>query len=257
MEFLIIILGVSAFFRLHNRNVNLDEKDKRLISWVIWLTIASEACFAFYVDIYGALNGLGHMIKVIYSGILWIFILREGLDRPYATMYARLYEQSIRDPLTGLFNRRGLEQMSQNMFNRAKRFPSTFSLMIMDLDFFKRVNDEYGHPEGDLALNEFGKILRTCFREYDIISRIGGDEFIAVLEGGPEYWPTVEKRLLSAVTSWTEDNPRRRFLGVTWGISLRLENSNTDLASLIEEADAKLIKGKAIKHAADATMTVD
>jgi diguanylate cyclase (GGDEF)-like protein len=248
MEFLIILIGLVAFIRLYNHTIKLDKNDKNLIGWVIWLTIASELCFALYVDVYGALNAFGHLLKVIYSGLLWIYILKEGLDKPYDLMYSKLFEQSIRDPLTGLLNRRGLEHMSQNMFNRAIRFPCTFTLMIIDLDSFKRVNDEYGHPEGDLALNEFGKILRVCFREYDIISRIGGDEFVTVLEGGPEYWPAIEARLLAAIASWVNGNEQRRFLGATWGMALRQKGANTDLVSLIEEADAKLLKGKALKH---------
>jgi diguanylate cyclase (GGDEF)-like protein len=70
------------------------------------------------------------------------------------------------------------------------------------LDNFKMINDEYGHPEGDLALAVFGKILIKCFREHDLFARVGGDEFVALLEDGEDITLAAKGRLEDAVKAW-------------------------------------------------------
>jgi two-component system, cell cycle response regulator len=85
------------------------------------------------------------------------------------------------DDVTGLFNTRYLDLALQTEIKRAKRFKTHLSLLFVDLDFFKLVNDSHGHLVGTKVLKETGKILKSCLREIDITIRYGGDEFIAVL----------------------------------------------------------------------------
>ncbi|MEQ9394054.1 diguanylate cyclase [Haliea sp.] len=92
-----------------------------------------------------------------------------------------LRQQSIKDPLTGLFNRRYLEETLEREMHRAKRNNSPLSLVMLDIDHFKQFNDRYGHPAGDLLLKEFGNNLRAHVRGQDIACRYGGEEFILVL----------------------------------------------------------------------------
>ncbi len=85
------------------------------------------------------------------------------------------------DELTQISNRRGFKALSIHALNLCKRLNKPASLFFFDLDFFKEINDRYGHAEGDRALIGFSKILQETFRESDIIGRLGGDEFVALL----------------------------------------------------------------------------
>ena len=87
------------------------------------------------------------------------------------------------DSLTGLGNRRALYEMMEKEFNRFQRHGVTFSLLMIDLDYFKCINDQYGHGGGDKVLVSIGKILSSMFRAEDQVTRIGGEEFCVVLPG--------------------------------------------------------------------------
>ncbi|WP_260295634.1 bifunctional diguanylate cyclase/phosphodiesterase [Sedimenticola hydrogenitrophicus] len=93
----------------------------------------------------------------------------------------RLEELSVRDPLTGLYNRRRFEQFLDYEVDRATRHDRCFCLIMIDLDNFKHINDTYGHPIGDMALQKLALLLRAQTRRTDVIARIGGDEFAIIL----------------------------------------------------------------------------
>ena len=92
-----------------------------------------------------------------------------------------LEEQSITDGLTGLRNRRFFDERLQEEFGRAQRYSDPVSLIMLDLDHFKRVNDRYGHQAGDLVLRESADLLRASLRDPDIPARYGGEEFAVLL----------------------------------------------------------------------------
>lgn len=94
---------------------------------------------------------------------------------------ARLEELSIRDPLTKLYNRRKFEEVLESEIRRSKRSGAPFSLVMLDLDNFKHINDNYGHPIGDMALKEMSIALEGSVRSTDIVFRIGGDEFAVIM----------------------------------------------------------------------------
>jgi diguanylate cyclase (GGDEF)-like protein/PAS domain S-box-containing protein len=97
----------------------------------------------------------------------------------------KLREQAIRDPLTGLFNRRYLQETLKRELSRARRDQVPVSIVMMDIDYFKQVNDSYGHAAGDSMLQDLGEMLRALTREGDVACRFGGEEFIAVMPGAP------------------------------------------------------------------------
>jgi diguanylate cyclase (GGDEF)-like protein len=93
----------------------------------------------------------------------------------------RLEELSIRDPLTGLYNRRKFQEFMQYEIIRATRHQRGFSVIMIDLDNFKYVNDTFGHPIGDMVLKELGNMLSEGLRRGDVLARLGGDEFAIIL----------------------------------------------------------------------------
>ncbi|HEV2606887.1 MAG TPA: sensor domain-containing diguanylate cyclase [Xanthomonadaceae bacterium] len=115
---------------------------------------------------------------------------RELTDEDRALLHdlAQMAEQELAavhlatmDELTHLSNRRGFEALAQHALNVCHRMEKPAALLFFDLDGFKRINDSFGHAEGDLALARFAECLRTAFRDSDVIGRLGGDEFVALL----------------------------------------------------------------------------
>jgi len=99
----------------------------------------------------------------------------------------RLRQQSIRDPLTGLYNRRYFDETLERELARARRAGKPLALAMLDLDHFKRFNDTFGHEAGDLVLKETGSLLRQLFRTVDVPCRLGGEELAVILpDADPE-----------------------------------------------------------------------
>ena len=92
-----------------------------------------------------------------------------------------LREQTIRDPLTGLFNRRYLDESLERELSRAARDKRPLSLLMIDIDSFKKLNDTYGHPAGDEVLRRLGELIRNGARNADLPCRYGGEEFLLCL----------------------------------------------------------------------------
>jgi two-component system cell cycle response regulator len=105
------------------------------------------------------------------------FKLKKEVERSHAKMV----QMATRDPLTGLFNRNRMNDLLEKELNRARRYGTDLACLLMDLDFFKEVNDTYGHPFGDYVLQQFGKRLMENLRDTDMCFRYGGEEFMVLL----------------------------------------------------------------------------
>ncbi len=134
--------------------------------------------------------GLARQREVALSLMLDAQDAREEAETANRQLYAqlleiqslqeKLHEQAIRDPLTGCFNRRFLIESIMREFSRAQREGYPISLLMLDVDHFKRVNDTYGHQTGDIVLQHLGELLRSTTRQADISARYGGEEFVQV-----------------------------------------------------------------------------
>jgi diguanylate cyclase (GGDEF)-like protein len=104
-----------------------------------------------------------------------------GAPADVCELAAQLAEQAVRDPLTGLYNRRFFDEALARNIEAARRYGRELSLVLFDLDNFKAVNDTYGHQAGDEVLKTFAQLLEETARKADIVCRIGGDEFAVIL----------------------------------------------------------------------------
>lgn len=100
-------------------------------------------------------------------------------------MYSHTRHLSLTDPLTGLYNRRNLDNNLEREFLRAKRYKNDLSIAVIDIDFFKKINDTYGHLCGDYVLREVAYMIIETLRKTDIAFRYGGEEFVTILTETP------------------------------------------------------------------------
>lgn len=106
-----------------------------------------------------------------------------GLDRDY--LYGSIQKIGLTDNLTGIANRRFFDYTLKRELLRVRRYGRPLSLLMVDIDFFKKINDQYGHPVGDRVLQEMGKLLKSLFRATDLPARYGGEEFAVILPETP------------------------------------------------------------------------
>lgn len=118
------------------------------------------------------------------AGILFVgrdITDRKKVEAELQEAYLRMQHQAVRDPLTDLFNRRYMEETLERELARCLREGLPLSIVMMDIDFFKRVNDTYGHKAGDVMLKALSVLLQSDTRGEDIVCRFGGEEFVAIL----------------------------------------------------------------------------
>ncbi len=157
-----------------------------------------------------------------------------------------LEHQTHIDPLTGLFNRRAFEKKLDEEFERAKRYHHHLSLLILDIDNFKLINDTYGHHGGDAALVKISDTLRDKTRQSDFPSRYGGEEFVLVLpETDHDSALQVATKIHDAIRSCTFGTPNQPFrLTVSIGLSSTSNGSYTEWPQMLKDADQALYVAK-------------
>lgn len=161
----------------------------------------------------------------------------------------KLKQTSIRDPLTNLYNRRLVFERLRQFIELYKRKDDVFSLVIIDLDFFKKVNDTYGHQAGDFILKEFAEILTSSIRTDDVLGRYGGEEFILILQGVKKQSSSkIMERILHRVRESTF-NYEGKGIKITFSCGIcdssELDKDILSIETIVCETDKRLYKAKA------------
>lgn len=162
-----------------------------------------------------------------------------------------LSELSLTDELTGLHNRRGFMTLAGQQLKVARRGDQSLVLLYADMDGLKATNDTFGHAAGDAAIRETADIIRQTLRESDILARIGGDEFVALLVDvePPECIFRVCDRIEAAFAARNDATAADWALGVSTGVIAYDADTHRDLDQLIREADALMYQEKLRRRA--------
>ena len=217
---------------------------------VMNLQIGSGFCVPLFS--YRAIGSARKMIGILYEdnkkvtrfgkeeeGIVKALAAHAGLALENAT----LYELATLDGLTRIYQRRYFEAMAELEWKRVIRHRHALSILMVDLDHFKSVNDTYGHDKGDLVLRKTAQILKSACREEDIVARYGGEEFVILL-------PETDVEGTRAVTQRIHDEMRKlyvlpdRSITLSIGVASYPSSEARDVYTLIKYADQALYQAK-------------
>jgi len=213
-EYIIIAIMILSLI-LMNRNKNkFNEKVYKYISLSILISIISEFCFTLYTDFYGISNFIAHCIKIFAFYFIYKVMIEEGIRSPYNVIFHEMKQYELKlqeknrelelksnvDGLTNLYNHRFLYEWLNEELERSNRHQRKLSIILFDIDYFKQINDNYGHIKGDEVLEKMGKIINEYVRISDIAGRFGGEEFLLILpETGIEAAYLLAERIRKSV----------------------------------------------------------
>ena len=242
-EYLIclMIMGgtlVLSWKKDHNRSLYLTI----IISGVV--TIVSHLSFTLYNDPYGPFNLLGHILTMAAYTLIFYGIIVMGLQTPFDTIFQKLKDNSVHDYLTGLFNRKGFIETTKKELTRARTDGRTLGVLLLDLDRFKMINDQFGHLVGDRVLKQFAELIRRTTGEKSITSRLGGDEFIVLVNGGKKELRLIEQKVRDAVKDWKKADATVAEMDVSIGASLWEPGQTVDIDCLVKKADQEMYREK-------------
>jgi two-component system, cell cycle response regulator len=207
---------------------------------VVVLTALDDESFGSQVLQEGAQD---YLVKGQIDGRLLWRALRYAMERHRVQLGALTL--ALIDDLTGLNNRRGFLALAEHHAHLAYRTKQMFLLAFVDLDGLKRINDTFGHQEGNRALVDASIVLRDSFRQSDILARLGGDEFaILVADAAENDIEAVRHRIDRKLCSFNADPGRRYDLSFSIGIVSNDATQTSDLEQLLSRADALMYRQK-------------
>lgn len=206
--------------------------------WVGTYNTLNEKYIAYLLNVILLLVGFGFYIKILVDN------LRERTEQ-LEESNERLQQSALNDELTGVPNRRLFYVQLKNTMNLAKRNDQKFTLLYLDLDDFKKVNDELGHASGDILLKKAARRMSGCLRKSDILARIGGDEFAVILPEAKEEKDItiVTRKILNAIDSDFKIHGQIVSVGVSIGASI-FRDGNANAEELIKQADEAMYLAK-------------
>jgi diguanylate cyclase (GGDEF)-like protein len=228
--------------------VNNVEEDPDYLNLVF--SSVSELCVPITVgeNVIGIIN-VESKAPNAFSGkdqnLLELFARQLGLGIEKQRLFEKVQDLATKDPLTGLYNRRHFFDAAEAEFAQAKRYGTPLSLIMLDLDNLKTMNDYYGHTMGDRMLAEVGRLLRLGIRTADIAARYGGDEFVILLPGTNIKETYNLARRLQAFFSESQVRSTKEVVSISVSQGLaELDEDCTSLEFLLDRADTALLAVK-------------
>ena len=190
-----------------------------------------------------------YLVKQDLSAGLLMRSVRHAIERH--RLLTALRSLSLIDDLTGLYNRRGFADLGEQYLKLARRSSRGITMVFLDLDRFKTINDSLGHHVGDRALMRVADILRATFRRSDIIGRLGGDEFaVLAIEATGESAELLVERLRERFREFNESRREAYQLSVSIGMVRHDGDMRVRLEDILSEADAAMYADKRSKRRA-------
>ena len=226
----------SHHSKVDYRHIRNELKREKCWQGELWLTRHDQTEIVVWLSINLLADDESHEHR-------WVMLFSDITEKKNIEQV--IWEQANYDPLTGLPNRRMfIEQLNQEI-RQAYRRHSTFSLLFLDLDFFKEVNDTLGHDMGDLLLREAAERLRACVRESDFVARLGGDEFTLLLldAQSSEDVERVAQQILKRLSEPFQLGDESAYISGSIGITMYPEDGDSE-ELLLKHADQAMYAAK-------------
>ncbi|MCW5592811.1 MAG: EAL domain-containing protein [Burkholderiales bacterium] len=233
--------GVASVFVIARRTARVLEGEVGVIREAVRLTAAGTRG-AELPELDPSLEGLKREVLALATD----YQSREQrLQEKLDTSRQQVFFLQTHDPLTGLANRKTLEERLESALASARSLGSTHALVYLDIDFLHRINDAFGHLAGDELLRRLVPVLRACLRDEELLARIGGDEFAVVLENcSADYAMQAGLRLRDAVQAWSfEWNEHAFQVGVSVGV-VAITRLTSGISAILNEADSACFAAK-------------
>lgn len=227
-------------------------KKLKIKRWIKWMIFTIFAMVISNIVLIYLLWGRSDFLTIIVTYWLSNFIVSAitfwfvEYNHTANSQFFKLQRESVKDFLTGLNNPRQFDSIFNKAIKDTQNKNGSLSLLMIDIDFFKKVNDTYGHPEGDIVLKELSKILNNCCGKSDVVSRNGGEEFsILLLDCSHSLAQGIAEEIRKNVQKHNFMISTGQQISITVSIGVASYPENTrDIEKLIEKADMALYKAK-------------
>lgn len=181
--------------------------------------------------------------RVCFGNVILRYSQKDGLEFDFQK---KLYDKATKDVLTGAFNKRYFMEALNKEFSFHSRRRAPLSLIMMDLDDFKKINDTYGHVNGDIVLKSLASELLQSLRREDLLARFGGEEFVAIFrDTHHDEALSIANKLMELIKGLNFETLDASFgIGITMGIATFYEDNYTSPDDLLMAADRNLYVGK-------------
>jgi len=246
-----LIILVGALLPL-NDLIHLLPSGKMRNKWYIQsgLILFFILGYLFYlIRFWDSGNLLVPLVFFLGAAFVWLTIHLSKQTAMDIKRVLELEKENITDPLIGIYNRRYMDKRLDEEIDRALRYQQPLSMLLIDIDFFKNVNDHYGHPVGDQVLRHWGGLILSVVRASDIVARYGGDEILVITPSTP---PLAAYALAERIRKHIElhkfflsSDPNLKSISLTASIGVAsLTNENAEAVKLLKETDQALYLAK-------------
>lgn len=185
------------------------------------------------------------VLSIVAREVRGIRVRQLNQKSALATTLQQLHKLSTRDSLTDLYNRRHMMSMLAREMKRQQRKGGVFSVAILDIDYFKHINDTHGHAAGDAVLRDFSRRIRRVIRESDVVARWGGEEFLVMMPGTGRMQALIALSRMRAKVAKHDWNKIAPGLTVRFSAGVTQHAGSDDLTHTLEQADRALYQAKA------------